>query len=97
MDLKTGIVKRGYRVAAADRYALVDSMTSAIARDLRLGSPAGSVSDATTDNPVAYRLYEEGLRALHQYDDAAALRLMSAALREDSTFAMAAYYAANPA
>jgi DNA-binding SARP family transcriptional activator/predicted Zn-dependent protease len=96
VDLKTGIVRRGYRVAAADRYALVDSMTSAIARDLKLGSPEGSVSDATTDNPIAYKLYEEGLRAFNQYDEVAALRLMNAALKEDSTFAMAAYYAAHP-
>lgn len=95
VDLKTGLVKRGYRIAAADRYALVDSMTSAIARDLELGSPKGSIADATTDNQVAYRLYEEGLRSYNQYDEAAALRLMNAALQEDSTFAMAAYYAAR--
>jgi DNA-binding SARP family transcriptional activator len=95
VDLKTGIVRRGYRVTAADRYSLVDSMTAAIARDLELESPEGRVSDATTDNPVAYKLYEEGLRALNQYDEAAALRLMRAALQEDSTFAMAAYYAAG--
>jgi tetratricopeptide (TPR) repeat protein len=95
VDLKTGLVKGGYRVTAADRYALVDSMTSAIAKTLMLGTPAGSIADATTDNPVAYRLYEEGLRAYNQYDAAAALRLMIAALQEDSTFAMAAYYAAR--
>ena len=95
VDLKTGLVKGGYRVTAADRYALVDSMTSVIARNLMLGSPTGSIADATTDNPVAYRLYEEGLRAYNQYDEAASLRLMIAALKEDSTFAMAAYYAAK--
>jgi DNA-binding SARP family transcriptional activator/tetratricopeptide (TPR) repeat protein len=95
IDLKTGLVKHGYRIAAADRYALVDSMTSAIARDLELDSPHGSIADATTDNQVAYRLYEEGLRAYNQYDEATALRLMNAALQEDSTFAMAAYYAAR--
>ena len=95
VELKTGIVKRGYRVAAADRYALVDSMTSAIARDLELGSPHGSIADATTDNPIAYKLYEEGLRAYNQYDQTAAMRLMNAALEEDSSFAMAAYYAAR--
>ncbi len=95
VDLKTGLVKSGYRVAAADRYALVDSMTSAIAKTMMLGSPTGSIAEATTDNPVAYRLYEEGLRAFNQYDEAAALRLMNAALQEDSTFAMAAYYAAK--
>ena len=92
IDLKTGLVKGGYRVAAADRYALVDSMTAVIARDLKLGSPKGSIADATTDNPIAYRLYEEGLRAYNQYDDVAAFRLMNAALEEDSLFAMAAYY-----
>jgi DNA-binding SARP family transcriptional activator/predicted Zn-dependent protease len=94
VDLATGIVKAAYRVSASDRYALVDSMTAAVAHDLHFASPTGSVSDATTDSPIAYRLYEEGLRAYYQYDDAAARRLMQAALEEDSTFAMAAYYEA---
>ena len=94
VDLGSGIVKGAYRVAAADRYALIDSMTAAIAHDLRLRAPGGSVADATTDSPIAYRLYEEGLRAYYQYDHAAARRLMEAALEEDSTFAMAAYYTA---
>ena len=92
VDLASGIVKGAYRVSATDRYALIDSMTDAIARDLRLRSPVGSVADATTDSPIAYRLYEEGLRAYYQYDYSAARRLMQAALEEDSTFAMAAYY-----
>ncbi len=95
VDLTSGLVKGAYRVAAADRYQLIDSMTAAITRDLHLGLPPGSVADATTESPVAYRLYEEGLRAYYQYDDAAALRLMKAALHEDSTFAMAAYYDAQ--
>ena len=92
VEVATGIVRGAYRVQANDRYALVDSMTASVARDLRLRSPAGSVAEATTASPVAYRLYEEGLRALYQYDNAAALRLFRAALEEDSTFAMAAYY-----
>jgi DNA-binding SARP family transcriptional activator len=92
VELATGIVRGAYRVQANDRYALVDSMTASITRDLRLRSPAGSVAEATTASPVAYRLYEEGLRALYQYDYAAAMRLFTAALEEDSTFAMAAYY-----
>jgi predicted Zn-dependent protease len=92
VDLASGMVRGAYRVAATDRYALVDSMTAAIARDLRLRLPSGSVADATTDSPIAYRLYEEGLRAFYQYDSDAARRLMQAALQEDSTFAMAAYY-----
>lgn len=95
VDLRSGLVKRAYRVAAADRYALVDSMTSAITRDLQVVTPQGSIADATTDNPVAYKLYEEGLRAFNQYDEMAALRLMNAAVQEDSLFAMAAYYGAR--
>ena len=94
VDLASGIVKGAYRVAAVDRYGLVDSMTAAIARDLRLGSPATSISEATTASPIAYRLYEEGLRALYLYDWSGAQRLMESALQEDSTFAMAAYYLA---
>ncbi len=43
---------------------------------------------------MAYRLYEEGLRAFHQADEKSARRLMRAALDEDSTFALAAYYEA---
>jgi DNA-binding SARP family transcriptional activator len=95
VDLKSGLVKRGYRVTAPDRYSLVDSMTSAITRDLQVVTPRGSIAEATTDNPVAYKLYEEGLRAFNQYDEMASLRLMTAALQEDSAFAMAAYYAAR--
>jgi DNA-binding SARP family transcriptional activator/tetratricopeptide (TPR) repeat protein len=92
VELATGVVRSAYRVNANDRYALIDSMTSAIARDLRLRSPPGSITEATTGSPIAYRLYEEGLRALYHYDQAAGRRLMAAAVEEDSTFAMAAYY-----
>src|SRR5262249_33957874 len=81
-----------YRVRAVDRYALVDSLTQAVARQFRLQSPSGSIADATTASPVAYRFYDEGLRAYFQADLKAAQRLMSAALAEDSTFAMAAYW-----
>ncbi|MGH7694321.1 MAG: hypothetical protein ACRENH_05045, partial [Gemmatimonadaceae bacterium] len=95
VDLTSGLVKGAYRVSAQDRYQLIDSMTAAITRDLHLGVPPGPVAEATTQSPVAYRLYEEGLRAYYQYDEAAAIRLMKAALREDSTFAMAAYYDAR--
>ncbi len=92
VELRTGIVKDAYRVRAVDRYALVDSLTQSIARGFRLKSPRGSIADATTNSPVAYRLYDEGLRAYFQGDWKAANRLMNAALREDSTYAMAAYW-----
>ena len=47
---------------------------------------------ATTRSAAAYRLYEEGLRAYYALDLANAKELIRAALRDDSTFAMAAYY-----
>lgn len=93
VELSTGIVKDAYRVRGVDRYALVDSLTQSIARGFRLHSPPGPIGDATTNSPVAYRLYDEGLRAYFQGDWKAAQRLMNAALAEDSTFAMAAYWA----
>jgi DNA-binding SARP family transcriptional activator/TolB-like protein len=92
VELRTGIVREVYRVTAADRYALVDSLTQNIARRFQLESPAGSVASTITSSPTAYRFYDEGLRAYFQNDIKAALRLMQAALVEDSLFAMAAYY-----
>jgi DNA-binding SARP family transcriptional activator len=46
----------------------------------------------TTRSATAYRLYQEALRAYYSLDYAAAHRLIRAALEDDSTFAMAAYY-----
>jgi DNA-binding SARP family transcriptional activator/tetratricopeptide (TPR) repeat protein/TolB-like protein len=92
VDLRTGLVNGVYRVSAPDPYALVDSVTQAVARQLRLASPLSSVAHATTASATAYRLYTEGLRAYFQFDDKAAIRLMHAAVEEDSLFAMAAYY-----
>jgi DNA-binding SARP family transcriptional activator/tetratricopeptide (TPR) repeat protein len=93
IDLKAGVVRQGYSVRAFDRYAAVDSATAAIAQDFGLSAPAKPIAEVSTSSPIAYRLYEEGLRAYYQYDVPAAYRLMNAALEEDSTFAMAAFYA----
>jgi DNA-binding SARP family transcriptional activator/TolB-like protein len=93
VDLLSGVLRRGYSVRAFDRYALVDSATSAIAKDFGLRPPVEPIAEVSSASPIAYRLYEEGLRAFYQYDISAAYRLMLAALEEDSTFAMAAYYA----
>jgi DNA-binding SARP family transcriptional activator len=92
VNLITGLVSGSFRVTAADRFSLVDSATTAVARSLALQSPKGSIADATTRSAIAYRLYEEGLRAFYQWNHAGALTLMRAALSEDSTFALAAYY-----
>jgi tetratricopeptide (TPR) repeat protein len=57
-----------------------------------LGGSPRSASVATR-SPVARRMYEEGLRAFNRGEATVAARLFAAALQEDTTFAMAAYYA----
>jgi tetratricopeptide (TPR) repeat protein len=93
VDLASGVVRQGYSVRAFDRYSVVDSVTAAIAENFGLPAPNKPIAEVSTSSPIAYRLYEEGLRTFYQYDIPAAHRLMLAALEEDSTFAMAAYYA----
>ncbi len=92
VEVASGTIRRGYRVTGANRFELIDSATAAIAADLRAPYHQVSVAELTTRSPLAYRFYEEGLRAFHQFDHFAARRLFQSALREDSTFALAAYY-----
>ena len=93
VDVKHRLVRAGYRVSGVDRIALLDSVTSLIAADLGAGAPRAPLTQVSTRSPVAFRLYEEGLRAFFQFDAPAASHLFHAAMREDSTFAMAVYYA----
>jgi hypothetical protein len=93
VDMTRGLVRRGYRVSGSDRVALFDSVTALVAADFRMDAPSGSLAEITTRSPIAYRFYEEGLRAYYVADLAAARRLFQSALREDSTFAMATFYA----
>ena len=93
VDLRRGRVRRGYVITAADRWALIDSATVVLTRDLDLVGPASSVADVTTRSALAYRLYEEGLRAFYQADWRTSGRLFRSALAEDTTFALAAIYA----
>src|SRR5690606_15265991 len=72
----------------------VDRMTQVLLSDLGYTPPERGVASVTTSSPVAYRLYEEGLRVFHQGDYRAAYRLFSTALNEDPRFAMAAYHRA---
>jgi tetratricopeptide (TPR) repeat protein len=57
---------------------------------------AGNSGDTReSGRTVAQRLYQEGLRAYHAGEWRGANQLFLAALEEDSTFALAAYYAAR--
>lgn len=93
VSLSGGVVRGGYRVSGDDRIALFDSATALIARDFRAAAPSGSLAEVSTRSPIAYRMYEEGLRAFYQFDLPSANRLFRAAIADDSMFAMAAYYA----
>ena len=92
LDLSRGIVLQGYQVDGTDRITLFDSIAVLVADDLGIAPPSQSLADASTRSPLAYRLYEEGLRAMTLSAPGVAHRLFSAAVREDSTFAMAMYY-----
>jgi DNA-binding SARP family transcriptional activator len=92
LDLKRGILKAAYRTSAPTRFRLVDSVTAIVARNLELGGPSAPHADVTTRSVTAYRLYQEGLRAYYRFDNVLAHQMMRAALEDDSTFAMAAYY-----
>jgi tetratricopeptide (TPR) repeat protein len=93
VDLIWGVVRKGYTVRAGNRYALVDSAAAMVARDLGFAPPSLAVREVRTSSPEAYLLYNEGLRAYYSFDGPGAYRLMNAALKRDSSFAMAAYYA----
>jgi DNA-binding SARP family transcriptional activator len=93
IHLASGAVERAYRAEGADLFAVVDDATSRIALSFGVPSPPGRITDVTTQSVVAYRLYDQGLRSYYLDDVTGALRLFTAALAEDSSFAMAAYYA----
>ena len=89
-DLVTGKTRAAYSLEATDLSELADLISERVARDLGVQAPAGR-REAVTSSILAYRLYEQGLRAFYERDDAAT-RFFTAALAEDSTFAMAAFY-----
>ena len=92
IDLATGAVKGALSVTGGEPFALADSGTARLLAVLGATGPGGSVADVTTRSLAAYRFYEEGLRAFYHNEYSVAERLFGAALSEDSTFAMAAYY-----
>jgi DNA-binding SARP family transcriptional activator len=93
-NLASGSVVQSYTAEAGDPFALVTEIRKGMASfaDTATG---GSLADLTTRSVVAYRLYEEGLRARFLGDINSARRLLTEALAEDSTFAMAAYWLAR--
>jgi DNA-binding SARP family transcriptional activator/tetratricopeptide (TPR) repeat protein len=92
IDLKTGRVRSVHDVEAADVFSLVDDATQRLAHEMGAGGVPFRGGGSTTTSFVAYRFYEEGLRAHYQGELPTAQRLFRAALGEDSVFGLAAYY-----
>jgi DNA-binding SARP family transcriptional activator/TolB-like protein len=96
VGLTSGAILDAQTVEGPDLFALVDSGTARLV-SAHGGRAPTPVSGATTTSAAAYRLYVEGLNAFADGDGPAAERLFAAALREDTSFAMAAYYYARTA
>jgi tetratricopeptide (TPR) repeat protein/DNA-binding SARP family transcriptional activator/TolB-like protein len=95
IELATGVVSRAYSAEGTDLFSLVDAVTSQFAAALGLPRPARSLAGMTSTSLAARRFYEQGMRWYYQGDMQAASRNFMAALDEDSTFGMAASYAAG--
>jgi DNA-binding SARP family transcriptional activator len=92
MDLQHGTMIRSYRVEGPDLFALADSGTASLARELSGIGPIGSLAAASTSSVAAYQAYEEGLATYLEGDIPRAERLLGRALELDSLFPQAAFY-----
>lgn len=93
-DVATGAIIGVTSVTGHELFALADTATSQLVTSLGMRAALGSVSGVTTRSEAAYKLYSEGLRRQVVGDLAGAEPLFLSALREDSTFALAALYSA---
>ncbi len=95
LDLERGIVRHVYQLEGTDAFALADSASALVAADIgvRRTAPTQRITGVTTRSLAALQLYEQGLRAFYYGDGPSAEHFFAAALREDSSFAMAAYFA----
>ena len=92
VDIATGSVLSAHTVEGTDLFILADSGTRRILGGVGGRAAEGSLASVTTTSEEAYRFYDAGLRAYVRGEKSTAAELFRSALREDSTFAMAAYY-----
>jgi DNA-binding SARP family transcriptional activator/TolB-like protein len=95
VDVRNGAIRGVYTVEGNDATALADGITTSVAARLRLTIPAERSRTHPPAALLARRLYEEGLASYYRGEGSEAIRLFNAALSDDSTFAMAAYYASQ--
>ncbi len=94
VDVATGEVIGAERVDGEDLFAMVDDLSLRIKKRVGLSETqalAGDipVSEATTDNPEAYRSYLRGMESYHALDWDEAHGYFDRAIELDSTFALA--------
>ena len=94
VNLAGGKVNGAVSVTGSRPADVVERGAAALAATYGLDAPATPLASITSVSLVARRLYEEGLRAYYGDDRTTAAQLFQAALEDDSTFAMAAYYLA---
>jgi tetratricopeptide (TPR) repeat protein len=94
VDLATGRIRAAESASGADFFAVVDSGTARLLSSIGAAPPRGAITSVTTRSASAYRLYADGLRLYVRGDTRGAHQLFGQAVREDSGFAMAAYYLA---
>lgn len=86
---RDGRVRGGISVEAPDVFAAVDRATAEIAVLLGQPMPASPLARVSTSSLAAFEWFEAGERARATGDRAAAERALRAALRTDTTFALA--------
>ena len=92
LNVRSGRIESAFSIHARNIEEVADLAVERIASDLGTSAPVDRV-DGRTTSLVAYRFYEEALQTLYTSGNKdEAEQLLEAALREDSTFAMAAYY-----
>lgn len=95
VDLATGNVRDAHAIAGVDLFALADSGTRELAVLVGGPAPQGSLADVSTRSEAAYAAYSAGLRSFYRGDRDDARGHFMAAVREDSSFAMAQFYLAR--
>ncbi|UCF67607.1 MAG: protein kinase [Acidobacteriota bacterium] len=96
-DVGSGRVITAESVRGQDVFPMVDELTRRIRRSLprlpRIGAaPSRGLAEVTTSSLEAYRLYSEGLEALHNHRMSEARELMRRAVEVDPQFGMAYFY-----
>jgi DNA-binding SARP family transcriptional activator/predicted Zn-dependent protease/TolB-like protein len=93
IDLATGVVSRAYSAEGTDLFSLVDGVTSQFADALGFPRPARALAGMTTTSLAARSNSDHAIRRNYHGYMKTASRYLQAALGEDSTFGMAAFYA----